>query len=77
LEEAYYQTTLSSRNQIVIPRGARETLGVKQGDRLLIVIRGNIVVLLPKPKNHAKVIQGIGREVYAADYLKKERKGWE
>jgi AbrB family looped-hinge helix DNA binding protein len=72
-----YETTLSSKNQIVIPRGARETLGVKQGDRLLIVIRRNVVVLLPKPKNHAKAIRGIGTGLYAADYLKKERKGWE
>lgn len=55
-----YETTLSSKNQIVIPRGARETLGVKQGDRLLIVVRGSVVVLLPKPKNHAKAIRGIG-----------------
>jgi bifunctional DNA-binding transcriptional regulator/antitoxin component of YhaV-PrlF toxin-antitoxin module len=54
-----------------------ETLGVKQGDMLLIVIRGNVVVLLPKPKNHAKAIQGIGRGLYAADYSKKERKDWE
>jgi len=72
-----YETTLSSKNQIVIPRGARETLGVKQGDRLLIVVRGSVVVLLPKPKNHAKAIQDIGRGLYGVDYLKKERKSWE
>jgi AbrB family looped-hinge helix DNA binding protein len=33
------QATLSSKNQIVIPKEAREALGVKAGDKLLAVDR--------------------------------------
>ena len=72
-----YEATLSSKNQIVIPRGAREILGLKQGDRLLIVVRGKTVILLPKPKSHTKAIKGMGRGVYTSNYLKKERQNWQ
>lgn len=42
---------LSAKNQIVLPREIRDALGVKAGDRLLIVSRGDTVILLRKPKN--------------------------
>jgi AbrB family looped-hinge helix DNA binding protein len=34
------QAILSAKNQIVIPREAREALGIQAGDKLLIVVRG-------------------------------------
>jgi AbrB family looped-hinge helix DNA binding protein len=37
------EVTLSAKNQIVIPREAREALGVKAGDKLLVVVRGEKV----------------------------------
>ncbi len=40
------EITLSSKNQIVIPREAREALGVKPGDKLLVVVPG-IRVIVP------------------------------
>ena len=64
---------LSPKNQIVLPREAREALGVKAGDRLLVVVRGETVVLLPKPKKYAKAIAGIGRGLYPKNYLSTER----
>jgi len=69
------EAKLSSKNQVVIPREAREALGVKPGDKLLFVVRGNHVIVLPKPKSFAKAIRGLGS--YPADYLKKERDSWE
>jgi AbrB family looped-hinge helix DNA binding protein len=38
------EATLSSKNQIVIPREAREALGVQPGDKLLVVVRGKTVI---------------------------------
>ena len=71
------EVKLSTKNQIVVPREARETLGVKAGDRLLVVVRGETVVLLPKPKTYAKAIAGIARDVYPKDYLSTERDSWQ
>jgi AbrB family looped-hinge helix DNA binding protein len=69
--------TLSAKNQIVIPREAREALGVKAGDKLLVVVRGEKVIVLEKPKAHHTAIRGLGRGVYPGGYLKKERRSWD
>ena len=53
------EATISSKNQIVIPREAREALGVKPGDRILVVVRGNRVIVLQKPKSHHAAIRGL------------------
>ena len=71
------EVKLSTKNQIVIPREAREALGVKAGDRLLVVVQGETVVLLPKSKKYARAIAGIGKGLYPQDYLSTERENWE
>jgi AbrB family looped-hinge helix DNA binding protein len=71
------QVTLSSKNQIVIPREAREALRVKAGDQLLVVVRGETVIVLEKPKAHHTAIRGLGDGVYSSGHLAKERKSWD
>jgi AbrB family looped-hinge helix DNA binding protein len=68
------EATLSSKNQIVVPREAREALGVKAGDKILISIVGGKVLVLEKPKSYHRAILGRGK--YPKDYLKKERASW-
>lgn len=70
------QATLSSKNQIVIPKEGRDALRVKAGDKLLVVVRDDRVIVLKKPNAHHAAIRGIGEGVYPADHLRKERKGW-
>ncbi len=70
------EVKVSSKNQIVIPREAREALRIKPGNKLLVVSRGDRVILLRKPKNYAEAIAGIARGVYPPDYLQSERKSW-
>ena len=67
---------LSSKNQIVLPREAREAMHVKGGDELLVVIKGQTTVILPKPGNYASVLFAKGKGVYPKDYLNKERRSW-
>ena len=71
------EVKLSTKYQIVIPRDARDALGVKAGDRLLIVPKGDTVILLRKPKKYTEAITGIGKGFYAVDYLAKERESWQ
>jgi len=70
------QVTLSAKNQIVVPREAREALGVKPGDKLLVVVRGESVIVLQKPKSHRVAIRGLGAGQYPNGYVEKERKSW-
>jgi AbrB family looped-hinge helix DNA binding protein len=71
------EATLSSKNQIVIPREARDALGIKPGDKVLVVVHDNRVIVLEKPKSHEAAIRGMARGVYPEDYLKKERESWD
>ncbi|HWB82548.1 MAG TPA: AbrB/MazE/SpoVT family DNA-binding domain-containing protein [Bryobacteraceae bacterium] len=71
------EATLSSKNQIVIPREAREALGIAPGDKLLVVTRGEKVIVLQKPKSPHVAIRGIARGAYSASHLQKERRSWD
>jgi AbrB family looped-hinge helix DNA binding protein len=71
------EATLSSKNQIVIPRDVRKALGLKAGDKLLVVLRGEHLIILPKPKSFTKATRGLARGKYGSDYMKKERESWE
>jgi AbrB family looped-hinge helix DNA binding protein len=70
------EATLSSKNQIVIPREAREALNLKPGDKLLVVVHDNRMLVLEKPKSYREAIKGLGRGLYPRNYLKKERDSW-
>ena len=51
-------------------------MGVKGGDELLIVVKDNLTLVLPKPKRYAKTMRGLAKGAYPADYLKRERRSW-
>ena len=68
-----HEAKLSSKNQIVIPREARNALRIKAGDKLLVVVRGDTVILLSKPKNYSKAISETAKGLYPSEYLEKER----
>ena len=70
------EVKLSSKNQIVVPREAREALGAKPGSRLLLVVRNGTVTLIAKPKNYAKSIRGLSKKQYPKNYLDTERGSW-
>ncbi len=67
---------LSSKNQIVIPKEARQAMGVKGGDELLIVVKDGLTLVMPKPKRYAKTLRGIAKDTYPSGYLKRERRSW-
>ena len=72
------EATLSSKNQIVIPREAREALQLKPGDKLIVTAHGGKILILEKPKSYIKAIRGlVPRGYYGKDYLRKERQSWE
>ena len=71
------EATLSSKNQIVIPKEAREALGLKAGDKLLVVVHGKTLTVLPRPKSFAKALKGLAKGLYPPDYLEKERASWD
>src|SRR5205814_6243378 len=75
--KAMPEATLSAKNQIVVPREAREALGLKAGDKLMVVVRGDAVIILRKPKSYRSAIRGLARGAYPSGYLRKERRSWD
>jgi AbrB family looped-hinge helix DNA binding protein len=68
---------LSSKNQIVIPKEARQAMGVKGGDELLIVVKDHLTLVMPKPKRYARTLRGLAKGTYPPNYLKRERRSWQ
>ena len=71
------ESTLSAKNQIVIPREAREALGLKAGDKILILVRGTRVIVLQKPKSYRGALRGLAQGLYPDGYVEKERESWD
>ena len=71
------EVTLSTKNQVLVPRDVRTPLGLKPGDKLLFVIRDARVVVVQKPMAHHAAIRGLSKSPYPEGYLQKERKSWD
>ena len=67
---------LSSKNQIVIPKQARQAMGVKSGDELLVVVKDDLTLVMPKPKRYARGLKGLAKGTYSSHYLKRECRSW-
>ncbi|TAN39740.1 MAG: AbrB/MazE/SpoVT family DNA-binding domain-containing protein [Nitrospirae bacterium] len=67
---------LSSKNQMVLPKESREAMHLKGRDELLVIVKGEVTVIMPKPAQYSSALSGIGKGMYREDYLKKERKAW-
>lgn len=72
--------TMSRKNQIVVPREAREKLHLEPGQQLLVLSKEDRIVLIPRPKNFTGRMTGLHKEVWQGidtdDYIAAERDGW-
>jgi len=67
---------LSQKNQIVIPKDARQKMKVSAGDTLIVHTINGITLLYPKPDRIASALQSLATGAYQNSYLKKERDAW-
>jgi AbrB family looped-hinge helix DNA binding protein len=78
---AMQMAKVSSKYQIVIPKSVREALGLRPGDRLLIVTEGDKAVMRLRPRSYSEHMRGLHKEVWqgidATEYVREERKSWE
>ena len=70
------QATISQKNQIVIPKQARQGMHVGAGDQLIVETINGVTILLPKPKKIGRALKGLSSGVYPKNYLRRERKSW-
>ena len=43
------QTKVSSKYQVVIPKSVRERVSLKPGQMLTVIVKGNVISLVPLP----------------------------
>ena len=72
--------TLSSKNQIVVPKEAREKLNIGPGQELLVLVREDRIVLIPRPQDFVSRMAGLHKDVWTEvdtdSYLEEERDSW-
>ncbi len=75
------KVTLSSKNQIVVPKEAREKLNIGPGQELLVLVRENRIVLIPRPQDFVARMAGLHKDVWTEvdtdSYLEEERDSWQ
>ena len=71
---------VSSRHQIVVPRAARERLNIQSGDRLLVDVQDNVIILIPDPQDYVQHMAGLHKDIWkdldTNAYLREEREAW-
>jgi AbrB family looped-hinge helix DNA binding protein len=75
------KVTLSSKNQIVVPKEAREKLNIGPGQEMLVLVKENRIVLVPRPQDFADRMAGLHKDVWTDvdtdSYLEEERDSWQ
>lgn len=72
---------VSTKGQVVIPLEIRRSMGIRPGDRL-IIIGGDQAAVLMKAKRYAESLRGIAGGVYGGTreeidaYVRGERQTW-
>ena len=73
-------TRVSKKSQIVIPKEIRETVGIIEGDELIVDVEGDRVILKVKPKNYTRKLRGLHKNVWKGidprKYVRGERESW-
>ncbi len=71
---------VSRKHQVVVPREAREALGVGAGDELVVEVEKGKVLVKARPRSYAKHMLGLHKSVWKGvkveDYLRREREAW-
>ena len=64
------QTTISSKYQVVIPKPARERLNLKPKQKLTVIEKDNMLILIPQVSLNA--LRGIAKGADIGDYREKK-----
>ncbi len=73
--------TISSKNQVVIPKEAREALELSPGTRLMVHVEDGMIIMVPEPRDYIGAMRGLHKEVWdgldADAEISKSRDNWD
>ena len=71
---------ISQKHQVVVPREAREALGVGAGDESVFEVEKGKVMIKARPRSYARHMLGLHKDVWkrvkVEEYVRKEREAW-
>lgn len=74
---------ISSKRQITVPATFCKALGIKPGEKVLLEIVGDKIIISPQTKSYTELLSGCLRDIYGRTkeeielYLRRERASWE
>jgi len=72
--------SLSSKGQLVIPKEAREKMGLEPGDKLTYDVSKESITFRKAPKSYTEYMLGLHQEIWqtedSKEYLERERISW-
>ena len=72
---------LSSKYQVVIPKGIRKRLKLEKGDELTVGLQGETIVMRVRPESFTDYAQGLHKDVWEGveptEYVEEERSRWD
>ncbi len=75
--------TISSKRQITIPAEVFRLLGLKEGQKLMVEVEGDRIILTARPLSLTKALGGVTKGLYGSsaddvnEYVNKERDTWQ
>jgi len=74
---------VSSKRQITLPAAVYKKLGIQPGQKLLLEVQGDKIILSPKITSYTELLAGSLKDVYGRTaeevdaYVRKERETWD
>lgn len=75
--------TISSKRQITIPAEIFRLLELQEGQKLMVSVEGDRIIMTARPLNLTKALGGVTKGLYGsnrdkvAEYVKQERDSWQ
>jgi len=72
--------TIGKKAQVVIPKKAREAIGLKEGSKAILMYEHGRIIIMGDPKRAGELLEGLGKEIWGGkgeEYLEKERNSWD
>jgi AbrB family looped-hinge helix DNA binding protein len=68
------KTTITARGQVSIPAALRKKYGLEEYMQVEWIEDGNVIKMIPLPKDPIKAFRGAGKNRYTTDKLVRDRK---
>lgn len=73
------RSRVNAKGQVIIPKSVRDALGIHPHDEVIFYLRGDTLILRPRPKSYTETLRGLYADIWHQSdaWLEEERNSWE